>query len=968
MATSEPTDNDTYATALSQGYESQPLLTPVDERDDEEQSNDSHHAPIPPCSDPVRFNSTDADVPQSTSGTGSTDTLMDTGTATISTRIERTPQVLDPIQTLCKATHYELTNLGKALTCPICCSTYSQNNAVILPCVHAYCRTCIVQALRFKPECPTCKQPTSKRSLVDCPVLNEMAVAYKQVTRALGWSPSVYSNMVEMTQLPPPVHDDDNDDHDDDDNNNSNHVPLADCREQWQASKTWARVMEQEEDDDQNPMLREERRRVAEINKQAVGRAAAAAALGRNKRQPKMHSNKAEANKSVSFVADIISKEDEPAATAQEGGWSFSNDDVANDKSSATIVAPIDPGTPTLRQQEHASAMIGVVNTTACGVPQHDSDRRNTASGPRDRVQSQNEKDMVRANIVEEVIHGHSGNISIRTQESELPSHEKVHGGNRVSSKTNNMRPDDLVGVAVSEEVVVTERLPQGGDFNDEDTADEVDDPKSSMATPIPDEEARGTITVGSIVRVQSRTWPGINKPGGVARVTCVHADSHAYDVAFVLGGVEKRVGAAHIALEESHHPTSQRARRGRDEIPVSVLQALARDGFDLARTDPKAATKRTHKRAQKENRNTQVSRKEPCDAATTSITTKCIKRKELTHDGASSSRKKARASQVEVKLPELSNDMKCMLANDRYQALIDASVKKGLLNVVVSSLPEEEQTILDVLVGDSKNQGGTHLFHLNCVLVKAMIVLTFPFQSAVKLKIQDVFNPKTTNLIIMPSENKEETGLARVRTLKAMRASLAGTPLVTPEWISLCRSNGKVVAPDSTMFIHSLPTKTNDLGDSLYGTALVAARLQQVENGTLPKDSDILPLKHAIVNVCGPFVRPPKADVQLLVRESGATLQPSIAATIKLLKSASFEFDGQVVAFLCDDTSDNAQCGITVAQARDIELAIRAYPGRVVVVNAHWLFDVVTCGKQIPGELFPPKSLRCKELWSTSR
>jgi hypothetical protein len=42
----------------------------------------------------------------------------------------------DPIQILCQTTHYELTNLGKALTCPICCATYQ--NAVMLPCVHAY--------------------------------------------------------------------------------------------------------------------------------------------------------------------------------------------------------------------------------------------------------------------------------------------------------------------------------------------------------------------------------------------------------------------------------------------------------------------------------------------------------------------------------------------------------------------------------------------------------------------------------------------------------------------------------------------------------------------------------------------------------------------------------------------------------------------------------------------------------------
>ena len=247
------------------------------------------------------------------------------------------------------------------------------------------------------------------------------------------------------------------------------------------------------------------------------------------------------------------------------------------------------------------------------------------------------------------------------------------------------------------------------------------------------------------------------------------------------------------------------------------------------------------------------------------------------------------------------------------------------------------------------------------------MLILTFSTQFEVKLKIQEAFNPKTTNLAIMPSESKDELGIARVRTLKAMRASLAGIPVVTPEWISHCRSKGMAVAPDSTMFIHSLPTKTNDLEDSLYGIVLIAARLQQVGSGALSKDTTLLPLNNAAVNVCGAFLSPPKADVQLLVKESGGILQPSIVATIKLLQSASFEVSGTVVVFLCDDSRDNALCGVTGPQAREIEIAIKAFPGRVLVVNAHWLFDVVTCGKRIPGKLFPPRSLRCNQLWSTS-
>jgi hypothetical protein len=220
--------------------------------------------------------------------------------------------------------------------------------------------------------------------------------------------------------------------------------------------------------------------------------------------------------------------------------------------------------------------------------------------------------------------------------------------------------------------------------------------------------------------------------------------------------------------------------------------------------------------------------------------------------------------------------------------------------------------------------------------------------------------------LILLPNEGNEK-GLAKVRTLKAMRASLAGIPIVTPEWVTDCCAKEEIKAPDSSMFIHSLPTKTNDLEDSLYGTALLASRMQQVESGAISRDSVIMPLTNVIVHMCGAFARPPKSDVQLLIRESGGTVQPSLVSTIKLIQSASFQRGDKKVVFLCDDSTDDTICGISIAQVDEIKSAIDTLPGRIQVVHAHWLFDVVTCGKEISGILFAPKSPRCKLLWSTS-
>ena len=199
------------------------------------------------------------------------------------------------------------------------------------------------------------------------------------------------------------------------------------------------------------------------------------------------------------------------------------------------------------------------------------------------------------------------------------------------------------------------------------------------------------------------------------------------------------------------------------------------------------------------------------------------------------------------------------------------------------------------------------------------------------------------------------------------MRASLAGIPLVTPDWVTHCCAIEKVTAPDSSMFVHSLPTKTNDLEDSLYGTALLASRMQQVEIGAIPKDSVIMPLTNVIVHMCGAFSRPPKSDVQLLIRESGGIVQPSSVSIMKLIQSASFQRGVKKVVFLCDDSTDDTICGINETQVDEIKSAMDALPGRIHAVDAHWIFDVVTCGKVISGIRFPPKSPRCKYLWSTS-
>ncbi|EQC30930.1 hypothetical protein SDRG_11408 [Saprolegnia diclina VS20] len=73
-------------------------------------------------------------------------------------------------------------------------------------------------------------------------------------------------------------------------------------------------------------------------------------------------------------------------------------------------------------------------------------------------------------------------------------------------------------------------------------------------APPASDRETPPSVavfSVGDTVRVTERTWKGINKPGGVARIKKKHAisaDAVTYDVEYILGGAEKAVEAMYIA------------------------------------------------------------------------------------------------------------------------------------------------------------------------------------------------------------------------------------------------------------------------------------------------------------------------------------------------------------------------------------------------------------------------------------
>ncbi|EQC36379.1 hypothetical protein, variant [Saprolegnia diclina VS20] len=77
----------------------------------------------------------------------------------------------------------------------------------------------------------------------------------------------------------------------------------------------------------------------------------------------------------------------------------------------------------------------------------------------------------------------------------------------------------------------------------------------------VDEDEDEAGFKVGDLVEVETRTWPGINKIGGAARVISVYSDGGDtfVDVRYFLGGSEKRVDVAYVQPSDMHQ---KRARQ----------------------------------------------------------------------------------------------------------------------------------------------------------------------------------------------------------------------------------------------------------------------------------------------------------------------------------------------------------------------------------------------------------------------
>ncbi|KAL3936692.1 MAG: hypothetical protein SGARI_002446, partial [Bacillariaceae sp.] len=547
--------------------------------------------------------------------------------------------------------------------------------------------------------------------------------------------------------------------------------------------------------------------------------------------------------------------------------------------------------------------------------------------------------------------------------EDRKPAAKKTIKRARSTSRSTKRRPTTLGQEEESDEEqdVPPAQSSQGSKNEDEPPAAESGSSTSS-----------NTFPVGTIVTVERRTWAGINKPGGVGRITKVNEDG-TFNVAYVLGGKEANVDETFITkedeIEEAEKETApvaaRRRRRPADELPPELLQQLAEQGFDTGGFATGIAAARPGKKRKGSGRNKALTdstnagkknsgskknaskprgrkRKETptsvVDGAEseepTSEKKKTSQKKESTSKKARSEEPSDAASSASSSHHDFSDEDAAKIADGLYQKRFQAALDAKVVAVAASGLDEDDLAALKSLCSASKGEN-------------------------IKLKMTESITKKTT-LAVVSADGVGDNITATLRTSKVLKCSVEGIPMITPEWISNCEKAGKIVPP--SQFIRTLPTKVAEIeesGDAAYGVARMAALMQDRKN------KKALPFHNHFAFVAGKFPGDMKSVVLQVFKEGGGkvlTTPLDVSSKLDAITKPNSAFAKVIV--LCGDS------GVSIPKSLEQELIVflesSPSPKIAAVVDFKWVMDSITCAKAMPAKYFEPAAK--KHLWLLSK
>ena len=187
----------------------------------------------------------------------------------------------------------------------------------------------------------------------------------------------------------------------------------------------------------------------------------------------------------------------------------------------------------------------------------------------------------------------------------------------------------------------------------------------------------------------------------------------------------------------------------------------------------------------------------------------------------------------------------------------------------------------------------------------------------------------------------------------------MAGIPLVSSTWMQACKDQNRIIMPADSMWVQSLPVRSaaNDIISAAhYGVAKIAAA---AKHGHANQS-----LRNTTVHLCGAFARPPKADVQLLLREAGAKLSLQTSSAVAALKNLGSNRNHRLV-IICDDACADIPDEVQREVKASIDNSSSNTKQQFLIVNPQWLFDSVAAGFALPGDSYPPAKKQSISLWN---
>lgn len=460
--------------------------------------------------------------------------------------------------------------------------------------------------------------------------------------------------------------------------------------------------------------------------------------------------------------------------------------------------------------------------------------------------------------------------------------------------------------------------------------------PSKLLVASAPSISSQPHIPPRTIVHITSRTWPGCNKPGGVARIVsyCTHSDT--YNVSYVLGGKEKCVPSQYVTVMTAVDATTDDDREQRKQRRGRVIARALQDVRNKENVHSNISGKKRGSTVSKKKNKVEQGKKK-CKALVRGISKKqpvaskeTLRQEatnELEEEGSKITMSKSKLRTVEKNTNPASADANLTTtALKRYNQRL--TKHRSRIEIISSGLSQEESNVLTKFIQMYKSK-----------------------HKQFKISIATSFDLEKTTICFASAIENEDAMMARKRSFKAMRCMLAGVAILHVGYLRDCIMNNTYdfVEIQRKHCVDTLQTKCQDfLSIAKSGILRVAAAHVNESDNTRSI------LNRCLVLPCGTWNKingsPKLSDVKQLLLDCGGEYMNDSSAFLRKVSSERKRSSYDRFLILCDESPE--------LRLDDLDRISKVLQGSVVnTVSSSFLFESISSGMLLDVNMFPPKS-----------